>query len=271
MHSVSPLSEPQGKRQIRPSMICSTPEILNQYFMDSEGPNCPSFHRILIERKHFKYIRIEAGVYDLDDLYFPVILEKKLPLFPRGDWNIGIITLESGRPRLSATSQAALPSSEYTWHEPPPRFEYLSFKFERRLKSHVQIVTSPHFQQPVIAKFARFYWEVGHIAEIEAHSWIHGHELGPKFLGYLTEEERVMGFLTENLVGRRVNSDDLEACRETVRRMHALGIIHNDLKKNKFLIRDGKAVIVDFEHAEKSTDEVAMRKELASVEEMLSP
>jgi len=80
-----------------------------------------------------------------------------------------------------------------------------------------------------------------------------------------------MGFLIENVVGRRATIRDLDACRETVQRLHDLGILHNDLNRNSFLISKGKAVLVDFECAERSEHEDAMRRELASLENIFSP
>jgi len=58
-------------------------EILNQD-IDREG-NTPSYYRMLVNKKHFKYITIDPGIYEVDDLCFPPILLEKLPPFPEGD------------------------------------------------------------------------------------------------------------------------------------------------------------------------------------------
>lgn len=73
---------------------------------------------------------------------------------------------------------------------------------------------SPQFKKPFIAKIARFEWEIGYyIAETRAYSWIDGSNIGPKFLGYLTEVGRFVGFLIENIEGRHPTISDLPACQ----------------------------------------------------------
>ncbi|KAB8277879.1 hypothetical protein BDV30DRAFT_204453 [Aspergillus minisclerotigenes] len=60
------------------------------------------------------------------------------------------------------------------------------------------------FHTPVIAKFARFAWEIQYIEdETTAYQWINGHDIGPRFLGHLTEHGRVIGFLMEGITNAR--------------------------------------------------------------------
>lgn len=40
---------------------------------------------------------------------------------------------------------------------------------------------------------------------------------------------------------------DLAACQEILSRLHSLGIKHGDVNKYNYLIRGGKAMLVDFE------------------------
>ena len=231
---------------------------------------------MLVDRKHFKYITIDPGIYEVDHLCFPpILLEKLLPL-PAGDWNHGRISqgaVVGGNPApvFTETIRKALPSINPLWHA--KSFDYLTLKLGERLRSNVYTATSPQFEKPIIAKFARFPWEIGYYtAETQASSWIDGHHIGPDFLGYLTEEGRVIGFLLEYIEGHRHASiSDLPACKVIVRRLHAMGILHRDLNKHNFLISDrhprggrggGGAVLINFETAEWSGNREAMEKEL---------
>ncbi len=235
-------------------------EILNQC-IDPED-NTPSYYRMLVDRKHFKYITIDPGIYDVDDLCFQPILLEKLPPFPAGDWNCGRIsqTVGSRTPFFAETYKENLPSNNPSWHS--KSYDYLSFEIGERLKSNVYMASSPQFEKPVVAKFARFDWEIGYcIAETQAYSWIEGHNIGPAFLGYLTEDGRAIGFLIEYVKGHHATISDLPACEATVRRLHGLGVLHGDLNKHNFLISERDVVLIDFETAKQSKDSGAMERE----------
>jgi hypothetical protein len=241
-------------------------EILNQ---DTDVANIePSFFRILLDGKLFKYITIDPGTYSTKELCLPLLLQKKLPRLLLEEetqpWNVARISLQAGSPTVVEAFQASLPTIDFPYFpEQPTSVEYLSLKFIRRLKPNVCLVTSAGFDKPVIAKFATFYWETDYIAEIQAYSWLHGHDIpAPKFLGYITENGRVTGLLTENVKGRRAALSDLHLCQDTLRRLHDLGIVHGSIDKNKFLISQGRAVIMGFETAERSEDPEEMEKEM---------
>ena len=48
----------------------------------------------------------------------------------------------------------------------------------------------------------------------------------PEFLGHLTENGRIIGFLLEKVDGEAACIDDLTKCESLVRRMHGLRFIH---------------------------------------------
>lgn len=250
-------------------VVCpTTVEILNQE-IDCEG-NTPSYYRMLVNKKDFKYITIEPKIHEVDDLCFPPILLSKLPPFPAGNWNYGRISqaVENATTFFAETSRKDFPSITPLWHA--KSYDYLSFKIGQRLRANVYVASSPQFKKPIIAKFARFEWEIGYyITETQAYSWIDCSNIGPEFLGYLTEEGRVIGFLIENIEGRHATISDLPACKAVVRQLHGLGILHKDLNKHNFLISEGGAVLIDFETAERSDDSEAMEAELRGLEEQL--
>lgn len=59
--------------------------------------------------------------------------------------------------------------------------------------------------------------------ETTAYQWVSGHNIGPQFLGHLTEDGRVIGFLMEHIPNaRHAGPQDLEICREVLSRLHDL-------------------------------------------------
>ena len=229
-------------------MSLKTIQILNQQ-IDPDDKS-PHYYRTLLNKTHFKYLTILPSTYDVDDLCFPPNLLELLPPFPSGDWNLGRIgkTVEDPSPHFLETSRQDLPSIEELWH--PRCFDYLDFQLGEHLALNVYVTTSPHFEKPLIAKFARFPWEIGYcVSETRAYSWIEGHDIGPSFLGFMTEEGRAIGFLLEFFEGRHAGVSDLPACTEIVRRLHALGISHGDLNKYNFLISGKQVLLIDFEAA----------------------
>ncbi|KFY26668.1 hypothetical protein V493_03939 [Pseudogymnoascus sp. VKM F-4281 (FW-2241)] len=242
-------------------------EILNQD-IDPDG-NTPSYYRMLVDKKHFKYVTIDPGIYEVDDLCFPPILLAILPSFPDSNWNCSRISQTAGSPPFFAeTSQQNLPSIDPLWHPKP--YDYLSFEIGRRLRSNVYMASSPQFENPMVAKFARFEWEIGYfIAETQAYSWIEGHDIGPEFLGYLTEEGRVIGFLIEYVEGHHATISDLSACEAIVERLHGLGVLHGDLNKHNFLISESRAILIDFETAKRSDNTDGMKREAEGLERQL--
>ncbi|KAK0111010.1 hypothetical protein ONS95_001390 [Cadophora gregata] len=243
-------------------------EILNQE-VDPDDKT-PSYYRILWKQQHIKYITIDPGIYEVDDLCFPPDLVGKLPPFPEGDWNHGRISKigEDPNPFFSEIFKKNLPSISPLWH--PRSYDYLSLHIGERLRSNVYMESSPQFEKPVVAKFARFHWEIEYyVAETRAYSWIEGHQIGPEFLGYVTEAGRVIGFLLEYIEGRHATISDLPACKTIVGQLHDLGILHGDLNKHNFLISEKGVVMIDFETAKKSEDIQVMEKELVGLEDQL--
>ncbi|KAI9748212.1 MAG: hypothetical protein M4579_007286 [Chaenotheca gracillima] len=235
-----------------------------------------SYFRLLVDGRHFKYISIEANVYAVDDLVFPPSLLSQLPPLPPGDWNLGHITKSpttTTGPQFAWTTRKSFTGIRHTWH--PVRVDYLSLSLGRKLMSNVFEATCSSAaisaQSPVIAKFARFPWETSNYeTETEVYSWIAGRGIGPSFLGHITEEGRVIGFLMEKVVGRHAGIEDLEACRIAVKKLHQEGIYHGDLNKHNFLVSSDREIcLIDFETARKGKDQQPMDRELSDLEDQL--
>ena len=238
-------------------------EVLDQE-VDEIGP-APSHYRILQDYKHSKYISIDFGVYDSDVLRFPPDLLDALPIFPPGDWNSGHITTTASEPNphFSLIERKELPSINTTWH--PTYCDFASLEIGERLMSNILLTTFEH--QTVIVKYASFDWEIDYYeVETQVYSWLQGYSIGPKFLGHLTEEGRVIGFLLEKVEGRHATIKDLGTCTEVVKKLHSLDILHGDLNKYNFIIAHQQAVLIDYETAEQCTDDEAKRRELQGLE-----
>ena len=105
-----------------------------------------------------------------------------------------------------------------------------------------------------IAKFARFEYEIQFVQqETRIYEIIDGHDIGPRFLGHLTEENRVVGMLLEYIYdARNATVDDLEGCARVLQRLHQLRICHNDINLYNFLVRQSSHTVLmcDFETCE---------------------
>lgn len=180
--------------------------------------------RILVDNKFVKYITTDVGLFDCDEMCFGPSLTSLLPPLPPGDWNKGRISrnLKTGNIHFSAVSKTHLPGITKTWH--PTQVDHLELREERKLRSNVYEVTCPGFSSTIIAKFARFEWEVSQLeAETTAYGWIEGQQVGPAFLGHLTEEGRVIGFLMTRIADyRHATPEDFPLCHSVLSKLHKL-------------------------------------------------
>lgn len=238
---------------------------------DEEGDQ----YRFLVDNKYVKYVTTEPGSLPGIDRTFAPDLLQTIPEFPSGEWTEGHIAKnkDTGTPFFSSTSTNKLPAVQTIWHHTV--IDYLELQEVDRLRQGVHNVTHPSFDKPVIFKFAVFPWQTPYLeAETRAYSWIHGKGIGPQFLGHVTEGARVIGFLVECIEGATANFEDVDACRTALEQLHSAGIKHGDINKHNFLVKDGKATIVDFESAEKvgsaeHGDEDRLRLEFEGLEASL--
>ncbi|KAI0490601.1 hypothetical protein F4859DRAFT_13847 [Xylaria cf. heliscus] len=230
-----------------------------------------SEYRMLVDNKHVKYITVDPGVFPKDDRTFAPVLIEMLPPFPPGDWNTGHISKEqfTGHPVFSHTTKSNLPGVENIWHH--TQIGHLELKKLDRIRQNIHVVTHPLFDSPVIAKCTEFPWQTPYFeAETTAYEWIGGQGIGPEFLGHIIEDGRCIGFVIENVAGARTAEPaDLSACQSALAKLHSLGIIHGDINKYNFLVRDGKAVLVDFETARRCSEKEELESEFQRLEHSL--
>ncbi|KAF9882594.1 hypothetical protein FE257_006223 [Aspergillus nanangensis] len=229
--------------------------------------NNQSFFRLLVDGRTVKYITVEPGIYSTEDMCFGPSLVSILPPLPSGDWNDGLVVRDAndGRPQFAYVSLTQFPGVQNTWHE--TYVDYLELSIGRKLRTGIYEVKCSSFDHIVVAKFARFPWEIQYIEnETTAYQWISGHKIGPQFLGHLTENGRVIGLLMEYIPNaRHAGAQDVQTCREVLSRLHDLGVQHGDTNRFNFLIRDSNATLIDFDTAQKCDDPNVLLQELQNL------
>jgi tRNA A-37 threonylcarbamoyl transferase component Bud32 len=108
-------------------------------------------------------------------------------------------------------------------------------------------------------------------AETTAYQWIEGQQIGPTFLGHLTEECRVIGIVMVRIADcRHATPDDFALCYQALSKLHRIGIKHGDINKHNFLIHAGGATLIDFDNASRTTSSKELETEMCSLQEQLS-
>ncbi|KAI1288720.1 alpha-galactosidase A [Xylaria venustula] len=243
----------------------------------STSGRCDCYYRILAGQR-VKYITVGAGALSieaLDDM--PLDFQSILPPLPYFDdtWKSAYVTRNPSSSQLEVTfSTKGLPGVKTLWH--PLMVDHLDIERTERLTllaQECQWKTKDDTRQRMVAKMARFDWEVQYMeAETRMYQVLAGQDLAPEFVAHVHEAGRVIGFLLEKIPGgRNAEPPDLEACKTTLRRFHALGFVHGDCNKYNFIIRpNGQAVLIDFDHAERCTEPARTEAELASLELQLA-
>lgn len=242
---------------------------LLQAEVDTENDE-PSFFRLLVDGRTIKYITIEPGIYSQEDMCFGPSLISLLPDLPHGEWNDGLVARDAkGQPHFARACRTSFPSVKNTWHG--TYVDYSEIVVGEKLRTGIYEVECPLFDRIAVAKFARFDWEIQYIDnETTAYQWIDGHDIGPRFLGHLTEDGRVIGFLMQRITNaRHAGTQDLEPCRQVLSRLHCLGVRHGDTNRYNFLIRRSKAVLIDFDTARKCDNRDMLVKEFEDLSRCL--
>jgi len=238
--------------------------------LDLEVDPTEGHYRFCTPDAHFKYVTINTDVFPLLTMCAEAYLLPLLPPFPSGDWNTGRIAkdITSGQPCFTSVKKEDLPTIA-TWH--PRLVNYLDLRIDEELRIKVYEATDTLTDAPVIAKYARFPSEIAFLAaETRAYAWIEGTGIGPKFLGHITEEDRAIGILLERVVGaRHARPEDLALCRRSLARLHALGVKHGDVNRHNFLVLGRRAVLIDFEAAERCEDALVLGLEMEGLEAAL--
>ncbi|KAI1399712.1 alpha-galactosidase A [Hypoxylon fuscum] len=217
-----------------------------------------------------KYLVISPGTFDRDILSFPLQSLAHLPY--NEDWTVANISRDktSGDLKTSFLNRT-LAGVKCQWHH--TRVDCLKVEKTKQLTamaleavSHSTPPITSSSPATVIAKIARFEWEVPRIEqETRAYQLLEGSGLAPRFLAHVHENGRIMGFLLEKIEGRPASVQDLSACETALGKLHELGLVHGDVNRYNFLVTEEGVKLIDFERLQENASPEAMGKELESL------
>ncbi|KAI1841072.1 hypothetical protein JX265_011700 [Neoarthrinium moseri] len=215
-----------------------------------------------------KYVSVDANV-----LAAFRSTDEILSMLPPGNWNKAYIFEGKDKQPGVTVKVERLLAVEGAWS--PLNIDYFDLIPIRSLKTEsavqgtsesdfIQVVSHPLFSVPIVMKIASFpntHNIVGIEAEIVAYRLLEGAGVAPRYLGQVTENGRVIGFLTEYIAnGRTAQYSDRKACLASLSKVHSRGIVHRDPHLGNCIIgKNGEAYIVDYETSRTTNDYVAFQ------------
>lgn len=222
--------------------------------------------RFLVDGIHVKYGEVAPDVFEQDWDFRLTKFTKNWPAFPTGDWTYCQIerTLEG----LSVVPYPhpypiGLPSTSL-WHHRVVDYSELTtclnilpgvlFKEDK-----LWLVEHEDFEGPVLRKMTQFPGSWGEMvrleAETHAYDLLQGEDITPEFLGHVTAGGGAAGFLMEYMEDARVpDPTHIHDCLDILDKLHRVGIVHGNPVPEKFLLKNGKVYIIDFEEAKFGAD-----------------
>lgn len=238
-------------------------DVLSQY-IDNEDAN----YRLRVGNKGC-YLRIPVeGVFDDDTLCRPYLLIPKLSSLPISTSTVMSMTRDNSGQIALTGSTVPLPEIQTTWHS--QYVDVPSLKRTKRFRSGVHDVQ--YNGAPAIAKIACFGWDIPRLeretwaySALAQHQQSHPNEIpiSPNFLAHITEDVRVIGILLEKVDGSAASIGDLAACEALLERIHRIGLVHGDVNRYNFLVKEGvgcEVRLIDFGHAAEFDEERAMEE-----------
>lgn len=217
-------------------------------------------HRYLFDDNTVRYVKVMTGP---QNHHFH---NQPLPPVPAGDWNWATIDSDrdTGQPAFRNAVRRHLErvtaTTTKTWD--PPSVDHLDLHLHQGSNSNGRFATyrdspSDLFGCPIVVKIARFGHEVPDIQlECEIYKQILGKGIGPKFLAFVTEGGRKIGLVLKKIEGaRRPRPRDFKKCRRVLKKLHELGVLHQDCHHGNVLVKRGRAILVDFKSATNINDE----------------
>jgi hypothetical protein len=211
-------------------------------------------HRYLFDDDTVRHIKVMTS---LQAHHFH---DQPLPPMPAGNWNWATIDVDpkTGQPAFQTAIRRHLEgvrtTRTKTWD--PPSVDHLDLQLYQGSNSSGRFATyrdSPSniFGCQIVVKIARFVHEIPDIQlECDVYEKILGKGIGPKFLAYVTEGGRVIGFVLKKIEGARCpRPRDFNKCKRVLQKLHKLGFLHRDYHHGNILMKKGRAILVDFKSA----------------------
>ncbi|KAI1740765.1 hypothetical protein F4680DRAFT_447620 [Xylaria scruposa] len=240
-----------------------------ELFTERIGVSKPTKCLFLAKDGSLKWVGVNAGVFpgrwwskDTSHLEFPP--------FPTGSWNVGQIRrFENGEVGFTKTLEMPLEGVDnaFVWH--PTKIEFTEFELVSPFKNEYKgtdgrlwHVKHPSFKDksifikidPVSNNWTKRFME----AETRVYQRVAGLGIAPEFLGHVTYQGVVIGFILEWIEGAKTAAKkDKSARLAAIKKLHALEITHGTAHRDNFLKVGDNILIIDFEEArfdEQATD-----------------
>jgi hypothetical protein len=219
-------------------------------------------HRYLFDDSTVRYIKVMTSSHSHH------FHDQPLPPVPAGDWNWATIDVDCSTNQLAFQSairrnlETVRTTCTKEWDL--PSIDHLDLQLYQGSNSSGRFAAyrdspSDIFGFPIFVKIARFSHEIPDIQlECDVYQKILGKGIGPKFLAYVTEGGRTIGFVLKKIEGAcRPRPRDFKKCKRVLQKFHKLGFLHQDCHHGNVLMRKGRAILVDFKSATGITSESA--------------
>jgi len=205
---------------------------------------------------------------------------------PDGDWNVGnLIVGTDGKFAFVSTEKRRFSDFTPTWHgstidllelgEPvEPREDY-----QLQLRGHIP--SEPYLGAASFgAATVLAFWNIdlegrdshGLSQESHIYSLLQHTSIAPRFLAHLTDNhDRVIGYVLESVPARIAGIEDLDLCRRVLGELHSLKIVHGNLSRDAFLIREdiSTAQLQFFYESREAADQTSLDEEMSNLERIL--
>ena len=227
-----------------------------------DGDYFESEYRVKIGTQ-VKYLTIAPNRFDRQTLSCPIQALSSLSW--EDEWTVAHISRPEPRGELKTSlSNKALAGVKHHWHH--AMIDCLELVKSKQLTAMVLEARYTHFPNNVIAKIARFEWEIPRIErETLAYQLLQDSSLTPRFLGHIHESGRIMGFILEKLEGCAASIENMEACETVLKRLHQIGLLHGDTNRHNFLVIENGVKLLDFERFRENASPEAMQQEMDSL------
>ncbi|KAI0517837.1 hypothetical protein F5B22DRAFT_602675 [Xylaria bambusicola] len=234
-------------------------------YIKRTGASKPTKCLFLTDDGFLKWVAVNAGVFqghwynrDTSHLVFPC--------FPIGSWNFGQIRrLDNGEVGFSQTSEKTLVGIENAWH--PTKIDFTEFElinqFGHFKSGRLWLAKHSRFnEQLLFVKIEPWAssWSIKSMEnETRVYERTYGLNLTPPFLGHVTYNGAIIGYVLEYLEGAKTTKkEDKYARIKAVKKLHALGISHGCAHHANFLKVGKNMLMIDFQ--ESKFDEKATEK-----------
>jgi hypothetical protein len=221
---------------------------------DINNNNGDHLDRYLFPNNKVRYITVKANAYAFHDR------NDILPSIPGGDWNWGTVARDptTGETYLRNVIKKPLKGIKSRWHAKSFDHGDLGLYSGERNDSRIYMPAQRLDGRLIVVKLARGEDDIPLLqTECETYEHIQNRGIAPEFLGYVTEESRIVGFAIERFDSARTpTKGDADKCEAVLKRLNDLGFTHGDSHTGNFLVQDDRAFLIDLEQSKSMQDDV---------------